>query len=707
MSALQILLLSSVSIFAVLNSNAQEESAIDTSKGYAKDTLMLKEVAIKVTKPVSRLASDGIVTTVKGTALQEIGTAKDVLGYIPGVISSNGTIEVFGKGTPVIYINGREMRSPIELDQLKSEKIKDIKLITNPGARYEGHTNAVIRITTIKEVGEGFALDSRTTLGYRDYMYGKEQLDMNYRSKGLDIFCMLEYDNIRTKGSSINIQNTWTEPAYLTKLAMSTEKKTQLYEGQIGMNYTTASMHSFGFYYQMTHRPEKMVSEYASEFWSENNLMDFSYSSQYDNVKYTEHLLDGYYSGDWGDWEADFTFDLMWRNNKNNQEIQETNYTAGHKTINICDRSAGRLFAAEFNISRNLLKGILDLGTEYTDSRRSDNFINNEGVLPADNNMVKEYDISIYAELMQRFGPLSAQIGLRYEHIGSNYFDNGIRIAEQSHKYDEFLPSVTLAFPWGKTTFQISYARKYTRPLYSQLSSTINYINQYLYETGNPLLKTSFSDNAVINFKYNWLIVMANYKHVTDQIITGCMSYDSDPYITLLKKINSPNALQQLQVMISAMPGFVNKWYYPALSCGIVAQFYKTNYLGNSSRFNNPMAIIRFNNIFRLPNNYMLTANFHWRSEGNSENIKMGQSWQIDLSASKTFNQHWNLKLSVNDILNTAHKNSFTIYDGIRDVHIEKCSNTRGIELSIGYKFNTTKSKYIGTGAGESEKQRL
>ena len=46
-----------------------------------------------------------------------------------------------------------------------------------------------------------------------------------------------------------------------------------------------------------------------------------------------------------------------------------------------------------------------------------------------------------------------------------------------------------------------------------------------------------------------------------------------------------------------------------------------------------------------------------------------------------------------------------------RSVEISKdCNNygmTRGISLQVTYKFNTTRSKYKGTGAGNDEKNRL
>lgn len=42
-------------------------------------------------------------------------------------------------------MNGRLLRDLSELDQLKSEDIKNVELITSPGARYDASVKAVIR----------------------------------------------------------------------------------------------------------------------------------------------------------------------------------------------------------------------------------------------------------------------------------------------------------------------------------------------------------------------------------------------------------------------------------------------------------------------------------------------------------------------------------------------------------------------------------
>ena len=87
------------------------------------DTQMLGEVVVKGHVPQFQMGSEGFVTNVTNTPLSQIGTADDVLKHVPGIIAKDGVYEVFGKGSPIIYINGRKMRNKKELEQLKSTDI--------------------------------------------------------------------------------------------------------------------------------------------------------------------------------------------------------------------------------------------------------------------------------------------------------------------------------------------------------------------------------------------------------------------------------------------------------------------------------------------------------------------------------------------------------------------------------------------------------
>lgn len=678
----------------------------DNVKLEKQDTVTLNEVVVTAAQQLTRIEGDGMVTKIQGTVLQNLGTAKDALGYIPGVLNNNGSIEVFGKGAPIFYINGRQMKNPLELDQLKSYQIKEVKVITNPGARYDSGTNAVIRIITVKNLGEGFALDTRTVGGYRDYFYGSEQINLNYRTGGLDIFGLIHYDYSKIKGTNIHTQNTWLTKHNQSDLVSKYRNRQQIFDGQAGFNYTISD-HAFGAYYQGLWKYNREPDKSDASFTTDGMSSDKSAIDKIDKTDFYQHLIDAYYSGNWSKWTADIAFNYLWRSNDHTQTVSETPYGNEPFKFGFHDKNKGRMFAGEINLSRPFWRGSLDLGASFTDSHRSDVFNNPEGIISNSDNTVKETNLGLYVQSMQNLGPLMLQVGIRYEHIGNRYYEDNVKNKDLSRNYNEFLPSVNIVIPLKKAMFQLGYSRKYSRPLYSQLSSSIHYSNEYLYETGNPSLKSTYTDVISLNFKYKWLMLIANYKHIKDRVVTVSEQYGDNPEITLLKKINSPDGINNFEIMANIAPGFIGNFYYPILMGGIIAQVYNIDYRGETKKMNNPMGIIRFNNIFKLPSNFMITANFSWRGKGDSDNISMGQSWQFDIAASKTFNNNWDLKLSVNDIFNTAGKSKFTLYSGVRDMHVEKTSTNRSIELTIGYRFNVPKSKYKGKGAGNSEKLRF
>ena len=123
------------------------------------DTQLLSEVVIQGTLPKTQLKGDAMVTNIQNSVLAKAGSANDVLGKIPGIIRKEDTFEVFGKGTPLIYINGRLVRDNSELEQLNSDDIKHIEVVQNPGARYDATVKAVIRIQTVRRQGDGFGFN--------------------------------------------------------------------------------------------------------------------------------------------------------------------------------------------------------------------------------------------------------------------------------------------------------------------------------------------------------------------------------------------------------------------------------------------------------------------------------------------------------------------------------------------------------------------
>ena len=607
------------------------------NQNFGKDTLQLREVVVRATRPLAKLNSEGFVTEVKGTVLEKLGFAKDVMGMLPGVLNNNGSIEVFGKGKPVFYINGHIVRNNIEVEQLKANQIDKITVITNPSSRYASTVGSIIKITTIKKVGDGFSFDNIATFGYRNYMYGKDNLDLNYRIDNLDVFGTLGFEKGKDTNSSKNVQNSWLSSHHQQNTAMKSTQHSNLIDGKWGFDFSSSPKLSFGAFYQVSYAPIKTNSSIMSSLYSDDVIE--SETSAYKDIKLRdlEHLLDGYCHGVWGKWNLEMTFDLMWKKTRENQNVIEQ--TGINQDFGIKDVGHARLMATELYASHPFLKGNFSFGVDFTNSSREENSESENSIMAGENNKIQELNMAYYVETMQHLGNVTFRIGGRYEHVNSEYFIGGRKNHEQSHVYDKFFPTASLSLPIGKTMVQLSYSKQCYRPLYSQLSNTVHYVNKYLYQSGNPYLQPSYSDNISLNLRYRWLALTANYKKVQNQIITSYTYYDDAKTIALLKKENSRNSLSNLQIMASFMPGFLWKCYYPVLACGVVSQFYKIDYRGDIKHVDNPLVVVKFNNIFKFHNNYMATVNYSWRSEGNSENIKMGSVGQINLSLAKDLSE--------------------------------------------------------------------
>jgi hypothetical protein len=145
------------SLLAFVSVTAWSQEPRD-STGSVKQFVELQEVVIRGGLPNTRLKAGSMITRIEGTPLAQSGTLGEMLVMVPGMTGTDDSPEVLGKGSPLIYINGRKMRDASELKRLRSEDIRDVEVINNPGAQYDAQVLAVVRIRTRKQQGEGLNL---------------------------------------------------------------------------------------------------------------------------------------------------------------------------------------------------------------------------------------------------------------------------------------------------------------------------------------------------------------------------------------------------------------------------------------------------------------------------------------------------------------------------------------------------------------------
>lgn len=382
-----------------------------------EDTNLLGEIVVKGNRPSYKLTAEGLQMNVQGTVLSKMGTAEDVLKHIPGIQKKKEDYEVFGKGTPVIYVNGRQLRDLSELDQLKSDDIKNVELITSPGARYDASVKAVVRITTRPLNGEGFGLDVRSGYSQWEYAGLTEQLNWNYRHDKLDVFGTIYYKKNEGRYDSRLILDVRADTLWHQDNDQLARTSQQRFTHIAGVNYTFDKNHSMGVKYTLKANPDAHYHTMLnSDVYADGAHYDRLANEMNSVASYNpSHLLNVYYKGKAGQTDIDINADYLFDKNRDRTIQQEESSEKENRTVTSANTLRSELFAARMVLSRPLLGGNITAGAEYSHTERQDDYINPEGYAPTSFSKLKEQNISPFLEYSRSTPIGQFSVGGRYE----------------------------------------------------------------------------------------------------------------------------------------------------------------------------------------------------------------------------------------------------------------------------------------------------
>ena len=672
---------------------------------------VLGEVVVKSLLPKTILKNGGMTTTVAGSVLEKAGTMEHLLDRIPNVSAQNGNINVFGRGEPIIYINGRQMRDRSELDRLSSDNIRSVEVISNPGARYAASTKAVIRITTKKIQGDGFGFDATTEGSYDEKKNtgGYARLNLYYRRNGLELGAYA-YGSKQSSPDEKDLQ----QMTYLDKTLNQQDRtrwknKTETFSSRLNASYQFDDNNSLGASISFLRNPKLQTdgktegSVLRDEVLTETNTSIKSEFGQ--NSNWSSNV---YYVGKVSKLGIDFNTDWFWSkgNNKNNidEHYQEVNSEIQNQLVSSTTSKYNRLIASKMVLSYPLFGGDLSVGGEYSFTNRNTNY----AIIPntlADNviDRIKEGMASAFVTYNRDFGKLNMEAGLRYENVDFKYYDDGQYMAEQSKTYGEWFPSLSLSMPIGNVQMQLSYAADINRPNYWVLRSGVQYSNHYTYETGNPFLVSEISKNTSYDLAYKWLTFNLTYEHVSDPIYQTVEMYKDNTTIGLMRMING-KSYNNVTSTLNLQPTF-GIWH-PMLSAMVEKQWFELE-TRDGRYLNKPVAMFRFNNTFDTKW-AMFSVMMTYITKGYEENHYIYKPmFNTDLSIYKGFMKDClTLQLYVNDVFGTNDSHIIGKYGKLKETIFDEFSTSK-ISLTVRYKFNVTRSKYKGTGAGDSQKNRM
>ena len=671
-----------------------------------RDALMLKNVNVKGYRPTMKMISGGMEIDVQNTLLAEAGNALDVLSEIPRVnVTANGSVEVFGKGKPEIYINGKKMSSKNELEQLTSKDIKSVEVITAPGAHYNAEVSAVIRINTIKRLGDFLSLYAVSRVRYFREPSGTGGFSVTYRKNGFELDIYPYYSN-----SVYSENNDFVSTLHMADYDVQTRQhgdfleRMQTFLPQAKVSYDFDASHSIGASLYLN-VPMKYKGDFLSDYsvWRSGKQEGTVSQSCPHDWKVTHQDVSAYYLGQVGMWNLQVDGSFIHTEVNRGQHITETSTDLGNRTVNTSSTQNSRLYAGKAVAERKFQRGELSIGTELTHSHVDADNHNPEGYIKESDNLIKESNYAGFASYNLSLGHWNLTAGLRYEHVVYDFYDYGILDTDISRRYDDIFPSVSAAWNKGKWGLQLSYSKKTRRPSYGQLRSYQQYDNRYAYEGGNPELLPTVNHEVELMGMWKWISLSLDYTYLHDYMLWRSSLYD-DQEVAYANWINIDHK-QELSAALVLQPKF--GWYRPQLTAAYSQQFFDARRYGFQTSLRHPHLGLNLQNRFVVSKTLWFSLQGYIVSayDGGTQELKPKSS--INITAHKGF---FDDRLSVNLYISD-------LFDGQRErwmirtqeVEVSKdCNNyTQGVQLQLTYRLNTTRSKYKGTGAGNAEKNRL
>ena len=669
------------------------------------DALALEEVTITAERPLIEPSANGLKANVIGTSLAKMGTAGEMLSHLPFVTGKDGSYTVLGHGTPEIYINNRKVRDTSELDRLRADEIVSAEVITTPGAQYAANVPAVIRIKTVKQRGQGWSGSFRTNYSQGSLARGNGQVNLNYRTGGLDIFGMGYVTRSSFYGNSTSDDRLEASSVWDVHTQKHYNQKTDYFFGTLGFNYDFNERHSIGLRYE----PNAPFGNHKKHVYSDVTVKkdgEFLEEMKTEQVNQDKskwkHSVNAYYTGNIGKWQVDVNADYLFGQSEKLQQITNNEEKAAESTSKV----RNYLYAVKAVASTPIGKGHFSIGTEETFTNRHDLFLQSGFSADADNH-VKQSSWSAFANYSLPLGKWNLSAGFRYEHQQTDYYENNIYKEEQSPVYNDFIPTLSANYRNGDWNLNLSYKYLKGNPPYSLLNSAINYRSKYEYMTGNPLLEKQQNKAFLLDASWKWIYISTWYNSVKNSITTVSQAYNDEthPGVTIIDYQNIPSA-RSYGGNITLAPKF--GFWQPQATINLSFWDSDLEAIGINYDWNDPYWYFILDNTFTLPKGWFINVQGTYVPKFKQSASKKKAMGVVDFRLSKSFlkDDALSVTLTANDIFHTQH-NAMTAYSiGTSTTFTEYYDHQR-VGVTLSYKFNATKSKYKGTGAGQSEKSRL
>lgn len=676
------------------------------------DTKTLNEVSVIAKKPLLRQEDDKTIVDPEPIANSSTN-AYEIMEKTPGLfLDQDGNVYLTSATPATIYVNGREQRMSASdlatmLKNLPPNSIERIEIMRTPSAKYDasgsgGAVNIVLR------KGVKLGRTGSVTANMNQGRYGNQGVGVNLSNSN------------GSRSSYVNLnysrRNNYEQLVTLRRLAngqtVSQDALTR-YPAEVvfagwGLGYEPTKRWSVSL--------DGRASHGVSDFQTENlNLIAQgsdvrtrtlnNVRNQGQTVAVAQGVSTRYEIDTLG---SELTADVSY-----NFLGNTTDQTYANQTI--LPKNALLLGDGTFQTQRHFLTAQADLryklphritletglktSVQQFDSR-TNFFTQTEGVRRADGFRTNTFDYSDqihagYVQASKLLGAFTLKAGVRVENTNMNGHQRIPRDTTFRINRTDWFPYLYLSRKVARIAgyelrSYLVYRRSITRPGYEQLNPFARFIDQFLYETGNPALQPQFTRNLEANISVNNMPILAIGQNHTQQIFTSVLYQDAQTPTVAYRTYDNlgTNRETYFRILGGIPPGGT---YFFAVG----AQYNHNVYSGLYE--NQPLSFSRGSWSFftfqqlKLGSRSTLMLNGFYRLRGQQQFYELGDFGNLNLTVDRHFmNRKLMVSLTLTDAFYT-NRNTFVLNQGNIEANGSRRADTRRVGLNLRYNFGLKK----------------
>ncbi|WP_413998312.1 TonB-dependent receptor domain-containing protein [Flavobacterium sp. W1B] len=688
----------------------------------------LNEVIVKTKKRTVEQKIDRLVYNLENNVSTTGGDALSAINTAPGVVVQNNAINILGKGSSRVMIDGRIVELSGEelngfLKSISASDIKNIEIITTPPAKYDANgTGGLININLKKGTRDSWK--NTTTLSYDQNKYGIYTFRDNFfYNKNKFRFSA----SVNTKSGHRNSEENLALyfPDGLQQMKAQLKINEENFSGKLAVDYDISDRTTIGFQYlndrnNPNFKSNVAINNYDTENTPKSIILNNGFNDRgIGNQTYNAHLLTKLdtlnrklsVDVDYFKYDSKFDFDFTTKTYTPDMTFLSTNQSGRNiSNQNIENKSLKVDMEHPFEFVN------LSYGTKisFTKSNSNLQFYDNITGTPildlTQSNEFEYYEnnqavyINANKEINDQF---TIQLGIRVENTQTEGYSANLN-QRIKNNYFKLFPTFYLTYKKNENnSFNFNYGKRINRPRFDLLNPFRVYINSNSYSEGNPFLKPSYSDNFELSHSYKEVLRTSVYlNRITDGY--GVI-FTSDP-ATNTQVVTRENYYKGINYGVGeSYSADITKWWSTENTLYLLGSKTKFTSGINATPTNGLQLSFSTTNTFSLAEVTKLQVDYTYSSPVKSGLYTIGYMSGLNIALKQNlFKKSMQIAFLANDIFNTNYLKDFvSVVNGIKQVYSQNDSS-RFFKVSLIYNFGNTKINIKQRNFGnEEEKRRL